>query len=670
MVRNKIYRAVVSALSVISLLVALVQSYAYVRELRRAEQEGILAAETEAARCAGRIETSLAKLKPEIESFARDLGAGRLRFESSAEKLRSIAAGNPGIFGIGVAMVTRRHDPEFRRSSPSYVRGSSGPGEADAIPLFSVPVFHSDPETGVRTLKGEVVLDYSREALREILASPNEGKIGYGFLISDTGEYLVHPVGDYVTGKKNIFGLASGKGEEKLAAVARRALQGERGLLDYRNEITGQSSWTVLEPVPSAHWALGMVFVKSELSENEEAMKRRKVRLCLSILLFFAVASLLPLRIDRDRSVHRWVYVILLSCLLVSGILWIWHLTILDKAHDRASTVILDQAVLDKFIQSYTDRSKRLSKSPPLVVPTGVHIQAIKFSGANEVELTGTVWQKYTDQIHDGLTRGFLLPQASRLEISEAYHRRSGGTETIGWSFNCMLNQRFDLSKYPFDVRLVSMRVMHRDFDRNVLLTPDLESYPIMNPAVLPGVRYDLTMPSWTLEKTYFSFRTTSMNTTLGIEKNVRSESFPDLNFNILTKRGVVSPLITHLLPVFVAISILFAVMLVITKHKDMQGRFGFTTLSAVGACSGLFFGVLLAHARLRGEVQSEGFVYIEYFHFLTYLATLLIAINSFLFSSSVPIGFIQYRDNLYPKLLFWPALLSILLGLTLWTFY
>jgi hypothetical protein len=662
--------AIVSALSVISLFTAAVLFYTYFHELRRAEQEAIQVAEAEAARSARRIETSFAQLKPVVDALAKDLGEGSLRLESVAGRLRTILSGHSGVSGIGVATVTRRHDPEFRRSSPYYVRGGDGKFREDAITLFSVPVYHRDPTTGMRTMKGEVVLDYSREAVREIVASLNAGKIGYGFLISDTGEYLDHPVRDYVSGKKNIFELAAGRGDEKLATAARKALQGERGLIDYRNEVTGQSSWIVFEPVPTAHWALGTVFVKNELTANEEAMKRRKIRLCLSILTFLAIASMLLVRIDREQTINRWLHVIFVTCLLIAGILWIWHLTIADKAQDSASTAILDQSVLDKFLQSYTDRSKRLSKAPPLVVPTGVHIQSIKFTGANEVALDGYVWQKYTDGIHDGLARGLVMPQASKIELTEAYRRRSGSTETIGWTFQCTLSQHFDLGKYPFDVRMVSVRMMHRDFDRNVLLTPDLVSYPVMNPAALPGVRYDFTLPNWALEKTYFSFRTALMNATMGIDGNIRSESFPDLYFNILTRREIVSPIIAHLLPVFVAISILFAVMLVITKHKDMQGRFGFTTLSAVGACSGLFFGVLLAHARLRGEVQSEGFTYIEYFHFLTYLATLLIAINSFLFSSSVRIGFIQYRDNLYPKLLFWPTLFSIMLGLTLWTFY
>jgi hypothetical protein len=412
------------------------------------------------------------------------------------------------------------------------------------------------------------------------------------------------------------------------------------------------------------------IFAKDEISSNTQELTRRKIWLSLWIISFLSFASMLALRIHREETFALWMYVIVQSFLLISGMAYNWYLDVKEPYFDAPGAMILDKAALGAFSLKYEKKSRRLKKPPPLFVPTGIEVQSMRFSGAGEVELSGLIWQKYRDRAHDGLSRGVLMPQASEFRLEEAYRRRTGEVETIGWAFKCVLDQRFDLRRYPGDSRMVSVRVLHRDFDSNVLLVPDLESYRIMNPNALPGLRDGFAMSGWNIRKSYFSFRDSTSNATMGIAGSVRETAFPDLYFNVFSTRSVIAPAISHLLPVGVAVCILFAVLLVITRHSEMLNRFGYTTLSTVGACSGLFFGVLLAHARLRGEVHADGFTYLETYHFTTYLATLLISVNSFLFNSSMQISFIQYRDNLYPKLLYWPVLLSVLLGITVWTYY
>ncbi len=52
------------------------------------------------------------------------------------------------------------------------------------------------------------------------------------------------------------------------------------------------------------------------------------------------------------------------------------------------------------------------------------------------------------------------------------------------------------------------------------------------------------------------------------------------------------------------------------------------------------------------------------------YVGLLLLSIDALLLASGNGIRFIQARDNLWPKALFWPTTAAALLGVTLMTFY
>ena len=52
------------------------------------------------------------------------------------------------------------------------------------------------------------------------------------------------------------------------------------------------------------------------------------------------------------------------------------------------------------------------------------------------------------------------------------------------------------------------------------------------------------------------------------------------------------------------------------------------------------------------------------------YVMILLVALDAYLFSWDKPFKWIEYRDNLLPKLIFWPALLGTIFLITVFTFY
>jgi hypothetical protein len=72
----------------------------------------------------------------------------------------------------------------------------------------------------------------------------------------------------------------------------------------------------------------------------------------------------------------------------------------------------------------------------------------------------------------------------------------------------------------------------------------------------------------------------------------------------------------------------------------------------------------------MRDAVVITGVVYLEYFFILLYLTILATTINAFMNAANVPVFILRYRDNLFIKVLFWPAFLGISLIFTLITFY
>jgi len=56
-------------------------------------------------------------------------------------------------------------------------------------------------------------------------------------------------------------------------------------------------------------------------------------------------------------------------------------------------------------------------------VPTGVYLESLQFSGANNVQVSGYVWQRWPLPLPDDIVRGIELPEAtSEIDLTEYKH--------------------------------------------------------------------------------------------------------------------------------------------------------------------------------------------------------------------------------------------------------
>ena len=64
-------------------------------------------------------------------------------------------------------------------------------------------------------------------------------------------------------------------------------------------------------------------------------------------------------------------------------------------------------------------------------------------------------------------------------------------------------------------------------------------------------------------------------------------------------------------------------------------------------------------------SLASPVLMYFEYFYFTVYLAILLVSINAILFAAQFGIRAVEHRENIIPKLVFWPLWTACMFGIT-----
>ncbi len=337
--------------------------------------------------------------------------------------------------------------------------------------------------------------------------------------------------------------------------------------------------------------------------------------------------------------------------------------------------IIRDQADLDRQL-TRGDTIELQDGVKPYLVPTGLFIQSLAFNSPSDVNITGYIWQKYPADFPDDFSKRVVFPEevnSGSTLLREEYRSRGSENgidyELIGWYFDVTVRQSFDYSHYPLDHLSVWLRVWPGDFgnDDRILLVPDFSAYADTG---LPyfGLDREIVQGAWEADETFFSFNNIPYDTNFGEFSKAKQSSYKEFFFNIGMKRKFINAFVINLVPLLVVALLLFASLMTTSLDEELASRFDFSTSGIIAACSALFFVVMLAHIQVRSQFASSGLVYIEYFYLIMYGAILLTALNAYIFSLGCDYGFnwIHYRDNLIPKVGFWPLLLGAMALITL----
>jgi hypothetical protein len=593
---------------------------------------------------------------------------------------------------------------------------------------YAAPFYKPGANRAVDTPLGLIQARLSVEDVRATIDKLGLGQEGYAYVFAADGRYVSHPRADLVAQQRTIFETAFERSDTALNSIAVRAIKGQRGFAEDVDPATGQLSWVFYEPLPAARWTLAAVFFRDQFRANPD-VQRRALAVIVLVYLFGALALttlLVLLRLDRlterddelapvigarpSGQMARvstalrlasnrltgsvpglrlsaiealWLGSFLTGLLCAAGIAALWvvsnqypsditpnRISITDAtslarfegAQDDSAAVSLDRSIRGTVEGS--------GANPPVYIRTGVFLKSVEFLSSYDVKVTGNIWQRYERGTDDSVTRGFDLPEASELVVSNAFHETQGSTEVVGWSFVATLRQDFGYEQYPFDRQELWLRLRHPQFRRNVLLVPDLDSYRLIDPVTRPGVEQALVLPGWSVLGSYFDYRLQHYNTNFGVEGMHSSEGMYELFFNVALKRDFLEPFVSKVIPLLVVAVLLFAILYVGTGREGQRHLRGFSAMEAIGGCAALFFAITFNHIELRQALQSQGIMYFEYFYFTTYVAVVAVSLNAIALGTGAGLRVVARDDNLIPKLAFWPAYVGALLLITLWFFY
>ncbi|HRZ86406.1 MAG TPA: cache domain-containing protein [bacterium] len=665
-------------------------------------------AEEQCAGAAAKIDERMKAFEGLITSLADDLGAGKLSGDAFRERLKKEVDTHPMIVEIGVSYEPYAFAPDRKLFGPRYGYKdgkaqffevdygaydytqrdwykkvlAEGPVWRDPrynkttkvlAAGFVVPFFRTDA-AGKKVPAGTVHANLSLDKIRRKAAQMSLGKTGYAFMFSKNGALVYYPVHQLVEEQKTVFDtveLYKGKGKDRLLEAAKTALEGKSASVVLADPATGKGSCVYFRPIPASGWTVCAVFLDDEIMTSQTAFRRQKILMALALIVFFTLLSAMASGALSLRRSGFWTVSIVFSISCLAATCYLWSL-ILEAPNERRDEkfAFRDPGAVGRFVETYTQNAVGNHKQPPSFIPTGIYIQTLEFKGANDLEMSGYVWQKYTDGVHDGVSRGFILPEAKAIKTTEVYRRREDNTEVAGWYFEATIREYFDYSKYPFDRPDIGVRLLHADFVNNVMLVPDLDGYKFITAQAAPGLQQGLVLPGYAFQGAFFDYEETFNNTNFGITKNPREDKFPELRFNIQVKRNFMTPFISKIFPLLTMLAMLFIVLLMFSKEEERKKAWGISGLAVLGTVVSFFFATLLSQVNLKQELATDSIIFLENFHFIIYFTLFMMALKAFLFMGNKKVSLVQYDNGLIPKLLYWPAISFLLLAISLGTFY
>ena len=660
---------------------------------------------------AGEVDAILKNVMTSAQGLANDLSTGRLARDDAAikKRVREVLARTPYVRSCSVCFAPYAHAPGVRLYSHRYVRTDKDPvyhrleslydyTEHDwfKLPLsqnrsqwigpffgkaaktlvtdYCAVFYRADPKSGKRVPAGIVNISISLDQIKRIVAALDLGQSGFGALVSGKGQYIFHPNNKYLVENKSVTDVAHElNGQDRLTLGARIA-HGEtlRGIIDHDSTTTGLASWLAYEPIPSAGWTLLNTYIKSDVPSNGEVLRRQLFRITiLAVISFLAAIGFVISSHGLENKEFLWLCSVASSLVILSAIGVLWYLSLSYNAVlTENSSMILDKTSLGKIKGAAVERSGRLHLEAPIFIPTGIQVASLRLTPDNVALLSGHVWQRYDQGVPRTFAREISFASADSLKLTEPYSQREGCTEVVRWKFQAEVRQPFKSEHYPLDSEIASIRIVQKDLQRNVVLVPDLSSYAVINPSFLPGLDRELGIPGWSKKKTFFSLESQQLNSNLGTTSSVLSGDIPALKFNVVVTRNFIDSFISNVTPLIVVAIVLFIALMMVCSSEKVLEKTKVGISLTLGMSSTLFFVVVFAHIGVRQRIQAQDMFYLEYFYLIIYLTIMWVTVSTIIFTLAKNFSLLQFKENIFYKVLYWPVLYLMILMTTVHVFY
>lgn len=642
---------------------------------------------------AEKIDVFLNQLKSTVHELAQAITLEKIARDKITDYL--MKKKSPNMNGLGVAFIPFAYEAKTKSYAPYYVNHEEKPKlvflekfydytqiNNPRFPAPSKGSFHttfSDPVNNILVIEysepffdkdkkpiGIVFANYSIERIQKLVEMVYPGHLANGYIDSERGISIVDPEGEYKTRPE----IARESGDPKLAHEIERALKSEISFIETSSDwLNAQKAWIYFDTIKSPSWLAVGVFSVSQLMGDTKSLNRQLIDAFLAILLA-VITLLISLFCLYSSSPNKWwIFSWIISIGFVIAIIFIWN-----NAHSSSDISPTDQLAekssfdIKNIIKTFNISSYLTSASDTAFtqIPTGIYIHQLLID-PERIKVTGYVWQIIPDDTKENIKPGVIFPQATDVDIKQIYTFSNQGRTTIGWIFKCTLQQSFDYSKYPFDLHHIKVALWPKSFDNTLLLIPDFYGYPTINPVGLPGIYKRVNQQNWQYLLSYFTYRKTNLLTNFGYDLSTTSKektaltALPQMSFDIIASRKIISTLILNLTPIIIILTLLFILLI-------MAPFFEFANTFAIIAS--LFFTSLIAYTTFKAYLPIQQIVFFDYLYFILQAVILAIAIITVLYYSKLNIRLIMYEHMLVPQLLFWPLITGTILLISLLFLY
>jgi hypothetical protein len=495
-------------------------------------------------------------------------------------------------------------------------------------------------------LNGVIAITFSLKNIINLAEFSGIGQTGYSIIMNSNGSFIFHPINSLVQTETTLSQYAQSKGNEELAIIAQKIIDGKPHMDSYSSESTNERFWIYTQPIKTNHWIIGSLFSEDEIVLPSETIRHYY----FWILIWATIALLLLCALLLVYTIFSLTYyAIMVNIILIFALITTWHIIKQTTTINRESrTIITDQSSLNKFSNDLNDEAERKHEAAPINIPCGILLYSLSIPDTDHITISGYIWNKYNILLHKHIGRGMELPQATKLSFGNPLTSESdNGMETTTWNIQGILFQEQNHILYPFDQQQIRIILEHKDIEKNIILTPDLTAYKKISPESTPGLDKEFSLAGFTIEQTFFEYHKINPSANFGFKEYGKVTDNYQLIYNAIMNRNLLNPFVLYILPLLVILFSLFTTLLLTGKKTD--------PLTILGAYSGLFFALILLQRSLREQHPAGTTLYMEYAFFYTYITIILLIFHTILMYYYKNWHIYQDKSLYCMRILFWP---------------
>lgn len=519
---------------------------------------------------------------------------------------------------------------------------------------------------------GETYSTRSLWWIRDLAYRYAVGSACFLFLVDDSGRYLHHPNREWV-----LIGQQMQNHDTQALAEIGAQLRQNSGSGFYRLQESQRLSWIFSEPVAETSYIAGLSCHANELLYIPY-LKRIHALLFFLGSISLLLILLLLMHIERFQRLHFKRTSLLLSFTLLLNIGFIWYQTLNSPHYAPGASLLQSPTDFYRYRSAVSlDASESPDSAPASdpeissgeieLIPTGLVIRSLEFESADTFKVSGYIWQRARRGENTVKWTPIVFPNAVSIHWGNSFGGHLNQSRIQGRSFELRLKQQLEHYAYPLNAENLEIRMIPETaFTQRVALLPELESYRSLNEQQM-GLEPGFFIDGWRVMQTYFSYAFYEPPTDFGALSLTpgSSSALPELRFNLDIQRRLWGSFLVELMALVTVLVLLFTVFVRTTHDQAHLYR----PLDIFGPIIGLYFPLLLAHARVRQSLLSvEQLLYVDYLYMIVYLAIITVAMY-FVFLSQRAIFWLNFKRSIVPKALYWPWVLLQIWLVTVWIF-